>query len=92
MSLEIRIIMEWQSLDAAEELSTVLTSGDHEDMGTSDLSNGTGVSHSPTSHRSQLSPSLPSLEVSKKKHGIFDLFKFTPLLSSDSISTFLRVG
>ena len=83
--------MEWQSLDAAEELSTVLTSGDHEDMGTSDLSDGTGVSNSPTSHRSQLSPSLPSLKISKENWKCVNA-EFTPLLSSDSISTFLRVG
>ena len=83
--------MEWQSLDAAEELSTVLTSGDHEDMGSSDLSDGTGVGNSPTSHRSQLSPSLPSLRIRKEKVGMSNT-EFTPLLSSDSISTFLRVG
>ena len=63
LGLEIGIIVEWQSLDTAEELSTILTSGNHEDMRASDLGDGTGVSHSPTSHGSQLSPSLPSLKL-----------------------------
>ena len=85
--------MEWQGLDTAEELSTVLTSRDHEDMGASDLGDGTGVSNSPTFHRSQLPPSLPSLGRMKNKlsKGKTD-YEYTSLLSSDSISTFLRVG